>query len=109
MAKTVTKFNKTKTGFIKKTKNSITKRDYKDRHAKLKHDLEMAKVNNSSYQKEITKRMNALTAGASVATPTTTALANTNAFSSGGFNLNDSTKDDTEESDSVGNNSQMWG
>lgn len=92
---------------VVKTGNSITKRDHQEAKSKRKHELDMAKVNNEAYQKEVTKRTNAFAASAAVATPTTTAVANTNAFASGGFDLGTSSgEEETTDSSNSSNNKQ---
>lgn len=88
------------------THTKIRKNDLRSQRMKQNHELNMSKVNNLDYQKEITKRMTGATAATAVATPTTTALANTNAFSTGGFQVGNSAERE-EESDS--SNSNIWG
>lgn len=106
MATKVYKTRNTSKGTYRKEVSKVAKNDLKDQAMKYKHDLAMARVNNIDYQKEITKRMAGVTAGTTVATPTTTALANTNAFSSGGFNVDSSSNAGEEESDS---SNKVWG
>lgn len=119
MAKS-TKFMKVsrnkRTGTVTKrnvTTKNISRRDIKSQQINAKKEIELAKLNNSEYQKHVTKRLAGAEAAGAIVTPTTVALSNTDAFSSGGFDMNNNqSKEDTDKSDSVNNNignGVIWG
>lgn len=116
MAVKKVKIRTSKRGSTKVIKRKVSRNDLRKSALDKKHQLNMAKVNNESYQKELTKRLSGAYAATSIATPATTALANTNAFSSGGFNVNSNVQpskgvnqDEEDESGSSSNSKPIWG